>query len=167
MSANIPFCEKEAAVIAAVRRGAWEEELRAHVSACSACADAALVAQALGDMHASDLSEAQVPSAGWLWWRMQLRAKREAADRATQPITLIEQMTLACIALSAVGLCVWNWRWIYAGLASVGNATHFTHFSLQQFVATAWDKAGPLALASCGAFVIFLSVIVYLIWAEE
>jgi hypothetical protein len=167
MSVKPPICEKEFAVIAAVRRGAWEEELRAHAAACPVCSEVVLVAQALGEMHAADLSEARVPAAGWMWWRMQLRAKREAGERATQPITLIERVTYACIAFSAIGLCLWNWHSIFAWFASLGSATRLADFSIEQFVAAAWDKAGLLALISCGGFLIFLSFIAYLIWADE
>lgn len=167
MSTNLPFCQKEPAVIAAVRRGAWEEELRAHAAACPVCSEVALVARALGEMHAAGLADARVPSAGWMWWRMQLRAKREAGERATQPITLIERVTYACIALSAIGLCLWNWHSIYAWFASLGSAAHVANFSIEQFIAAAWDKAGLLMLISCGGFVIILSFIAYLIWADE
>lgn len=167
MNANAPFCEREQAVIAAVRRGSWEPELRAHVASCAVCSEVALVAQALGEMHAVDLAEAQIPSAGWMWWRMQLRAKREAGERATQPITLIERVTYACIALSVAGLCLWNWHSIYAWFTSLGGATHIPNFSIEQFVAAAWDKAGLLTLVSCGGFLIFLGFIAYLIWADE
>lgn len=167
MSMNAPFCEKEAAVIDAVRRGQWEEGLREHAASCSACSDAALAAQALREMQSADLAEARLPSAGWMWWRMQLRAKRMAAERATQPITLIEQVTYACIALSSIGLCIWNWHAIRAWFATFGVSSRLTSFSIQAFIASLWDKAGVLTLVSCGAFLIFLSFIVYLLWAEE
>lgn len=167
MSANLPFCERESAVIEAVRRGQCDDDLRVHVAACPACSDAALAARALREMHAADLAQAQVPSAGWMWWRMQLRAKREAADRATQPITLIEQVTYVCIALSAIGLFVWNWRAISAWFGSLGAASRLSSFSIHGFLASQWENAGVLTLVCAAGSVLIFGLVAYLIWVEE
>ena len=167
MNATVPFCEKEAAVIEAVRRGAWEDDLRAHAAECASCADAALAAEALRTMQASDMVEARVPSAGWMWWRMQLRAKREAAERATQPITLIEQLTYACIALSAIGVVVWNWRAILGWFGSLASVSHSANLSIQGFFLSVWEKTGVLSLFCAGALVLFCTLAAYFIFAEE
>jgi len=167
MNANVPFCENEAAVIEAVRRGAWEEDLRAHAAGCSACADAALAARVLREMQAGAIAEARVPAAGWMWWRMQLRAKREAAERATQPITLIEQLTYACIALSAIGVVVWNWRAILGWFGSLGAASHWANLSIQGFFVSVWEKTGVLSLFCAGALILLCSLAAYFIFAEE
>jgi hypothetical protein len=171
MNANISFCEKEAAVIEAVRRGVWDGDLRAHASDCQACSDAVLAAETLRTMQASDLVDAQVPSAGWMWWRMQLRAKREAAERVTQPITLIQQATYACIALSAIGLAVWNWRAIATWFGLLGGVSHSAslsiHGAIQGFFVSVWERLGVLSLLGAGGLVLFCSVVAYFIFAEE
>src|SRR5450755_2311228 len=121
---NLQHCEKETLIIEAARRGFWEEDLRAHAAECPVCSDAALAAQFLQEMQHADLAEVKVPSAGWMWWRAQLLAKRAAAERVTQPITLVEQMAGACAVLSAVGLFVWQWHSIRAWFATFAGARH-------------------------------------------
>jgi hypothetical protein len=164
---NLQHCEKESLVIEATRRGYWEEELRAHAADCTVCGDAALAAQFLQEMQAADLADVKVPSAGWMWWRAQLMAKRAAAERATQPITLVEQMAGACAALSLIGVLVWQWHSIRAWVASLGGTWHSGSFAAYAFVANRLQESSMLVIFSASAFLIFLAVAAYLIWAEE
>jgi hypothetical protein len=165
---NMPFyCEKEPMVIEAVRRGRWEESLQAHAQDCPVCADAVLAARFLEEMRVADLLEAKVPDAGWMWWRAQLRARREAARRATQPITLVEHLACACAALSLAGLCVWQWRSIRAWLASGRVAWHLGGDSVQSFFVSAWEKSGPLLVFGAAAILILFSFVALLIWADD
>ncbi len=164
---NPVSCEKEPIVIEAVRNGRWEEELRAHVAGCQACADAALAAGFLLEMQEADLAAVKVPSAGWMWWRAQLRAKRAAAERATQPITLVEEMAYASVVLSLIGLCIWNWRAIRAWLSTFVGAWRIDSGSLQAFALNLWANSNLLIIFSAAAFVVFLGFAAYLIWAEE
>jgi hypothetical protein len=97
-------CEFEAEVLAAVVEGRWPEradrELRAHAEACGICADVAAVAAAM-DADRDDLrTAAALPDAGRVWWKAQLRARREAAKVAGRPITAAQVLALA----SAAGL---------------------------------------------------------------
>ena len=73
-------CRFEADVLAAVAAGSWDhapEELKAHVTTCGTCSDLALVSQLLKTDHAAMVAEANVPSAGQVWWRAQMRARQE------------------------------------------------------------------------------------------
>jgi hypothetical protein len=164
---NLQHCEKETLIIEAARRGFWEEDLRAHAAECSVCSDAALAAQFLQEMQHADLAEVKVPSAGWMWWRAQLLAKRAAAERVTQPITLVEEMAGACAVLSVVGLLVWQWHSIRAWLAMFAGTRHLSSSSAQELVVNLWGKSNVLMIASAGAFLVVLSLAAYLIWAEE
>jgi hypothetical protein len=160
-------CEKENAVLEAIRLGQWQEELREHVADCPSCADAALAAQFLQDVRESDLASTRVPSAGWMWWRAQLRAKREAAERIVEPITIVERVAYVFAALSIAGLIFWNWSSIRAWLSPVGGAWKLTSLSAQSYLLALWEKSGFLMVVGAGALVLFLSLIAYLIWAEE
>lgn len=165
---NMPMhCEKEPVVIEAVRRGRWDESLHAHAQDCSICADAVLAAHFLREMQATDLAEARVPDAGWMWWRAQLRARRAAAQRATQPITLVEHLACACAALSLAGLCIWQWRSIRAWFASGRVAWHLGGYSVQSFFLSVWEKSDALLIFSAAAILIFLSFMAVLIWADD
>jgi len=97
-------CGREAEVLAAVLEGRWPEradhELTEHAAACSVCAEAAAVAAALEADREDLRARAAVPEAGRVWWRAQLRARREAAKVAGRPITAAQILALA----SAAGL---------------------------------------------------------------
>lgn len=165
---NTPMhCDKEAIVIEAVRRGQWEENLRVHAQDCPVCADALLATHFLCEMQTADLAGARVPDAGWMWWRAQLRAKHTAAQRATQPITLVEHLAWTCAALSLAGLCIWQWRSIRAWFVSGRIAWYLGRDSVQSFLVSAWEKSGALLIFSAAAILIFFSFLALLIWADD
>jgi hypothetical protein len=93
-------CAREADVVDALMAGRWPEtcdaELRSHVSTCAFCTDLVTVALPLLEDHHASVQSAQVPSGAIVWWRAQLRARREAADAANRPITVAQ-----CVALVA------------------------------------------------------------------
>jgi hypothetical protein len=123
-----PFeCGKEKLIIAAVRTGLWDADLRQHRASCPACSEAAIAARLLNEMRSCDEAEARIPDAGLMWWKAQLLEKREAAERATQPINFAERFAYAWAAICFVGICVWRWAAIRAWLSSVWNGrTSFT-----------------------------------------
>ena len=83
-------CEFESEVLAAVMEARWPEcagaELRAHVEECAICRDVAATAAAFEADRETLRAEAALPDAGLVWWRAQLRARREAAKVAGRPI---------------------------------------------------------------------------------
>lgn len=92
------LCKREAEVISALRQRNWSEELRAHVAGCEECAETMTVT-------AFCLSEAEpetAPDAGLMWRRMELRLKREQAERAMLPAVWAGRAALAAIMLCAV-----------------------------------------------------------------
>lgn len=154
-------------VIEAVRRGQWDESLHAHAQDCPACADAVLVTHFLREMQATDLAEARVPGAGWMWWRAQLRARRADAQRATQPITLAARLAFACAALSLAGLCFWQWRSIRACFVFGRVAWYLGRDSVQSFFVSVWEKSDALLIFGAATLLIFLSFVAVLIWADD
>lgn len=97
-------CEFEAEALAAALQSRWPERvdaaLRAHVAGCAICSDVVAVAGAID--AARERMGVAVPDSGQVWWRAQLRARREAAEAAGRPITAIQAIAFAC----AVGLLV-------------------------------------------------------------
>jgi hypothetical protein len=164
---NLQNCEKETLVIEAARSGYWEEELRAHVADCTVCADAVLAAQFLREMQDADLAEVKVPSSGWMWWRAQLMAKRAAAERATEPITLVEQIAGACGLLSAIGILIWQWHAIRTWIASLGGTWQSGSYAAYTVVASRVQESSLLVMVSAGAFLVVLGFAAYLIWADD
>ena len=76
------------------------------VDGCPSCAEVAAIAQAFTDERNALMQQAQVPSSAIVWWRAQMRSRREAAEAAAQPITWAQGLVLACAAgilVAAVG----------------------------------------------------------------
>jgi hypothetical protein len=101
-------CEFEAEVLAAVVESRWPgaagASLREHVAGCAICSDVAAVAGAIDTARRESRSTATVPDSGHVWWRAQLRARREAAEAAGRPITAAQLIAFAC-AVGLLGAC--------------------------------------------------------------
>jgi hypothetical protein len=126
-------CRREAEVLPAVLEGRWpgraEEELREHAARCSVCAEAAAVAGALEADAESLRASATVPEAGRVWWRSQLRARREAAKTAGRPITAAQVLAVAGAA-GLGGACF--------GATSQWFQGALRDFAVQPFMAEHW-----------------------------
>jgi hypothetical protein len=115
-------CEKEMRVIQSVRTGFWDADLEQHVATCRACAEAAFAARLLNEMRAEDEAQARIPDSRVMWCKAQLLAKREAGERATQPISLVERFAYALAIVGVIGACVWQWGAIRDRLAALGSS---------------------------------------------
>ena len=93
---KVPQCEREQAVTEMLQRGHWPEAcdpaLRAHVENCAVCSEVVLVTRLLREEHAFLSADMKLPDAGLVWWKAQLRARREAANLVMRPIALAEQI---------------------------------------------------------------------------
>lgn len=92
-------CPREAALLeslAAAGPDACAGDLLTHVAGCASCAALTEVVARLRDERRASIHEAQLPSSATMWWRLQRRARREEADRAMRPITVVQAITLAC-----------------------------------------------------------------------
>ncbi len=116
-------CEFEAEALAAVLESRWPEQadapLRGHVAGCPICSDLVAVAGAMTEVRDEMRARAVVPDSGLVWWRAQLRARREAAQAAGRPITAVQLIAFACL-VAFLGACfgaasTWfqsTFRWI-------------------------------------------------------
>jgi hypothetical protein len=69
----------------------------------------AIVAEAMAAEAATAASEAQPPSSAIVWWRAQMRARREATELAQKPITIVHALSIATgvgLMLSLVGYAI-------------------------------------------------------------
>ena len=146
-------CRYEADVLAAVADGSWDhasEELKAHVTTCGACSDLALVSQLLKTDHAAIVAEANVPSAGQVWWRAQIRARAEAAEAAARPLFVAQ--AVACAAVMGVLVALVTWLWPAGGW-------HFVSTQPSELSLTAW--------VAIGAWLVIAPVALYLVFARD
>jgi hypothetical protein len=112
-------CCREADVIDALTSQRWPDrvdaELRAHVAACSICADVLQVAAALAeDRDAALVDAAQLPSADLVWFRAQARARADATREAARPIAIMQALGLAgatgVVSLLIGVVAYWVWQ---------------------------------------------------------
>jgi hypothetical protein len=163
-------CVREEELVEALQSGRWPETadpvLRQHVEGCASCADLLAVAAPLLDEHHALAREAQVPSSAIVWWRAQMRSKREAAQTAAQPITVVQGITFACIAgllATALGFFVPTFR---SAIGRVADAAG----SWSTLPLPAVSLASPVvlaAIAAIGLCAIVLPVALYFTLHED
>ena len=106
-------CAREQDVLDVIAARRWPErcdaELREHVTSCAICADVVEVVGALTDSHDAIWPHVQVPSSANVWWRAQLRARQEAARKASRPITVV-QVAASLVALVVVAAALYAIR---------------------------------------------------------
>ena len=154
-------CPREQDILEAVAAGHWPQgcdaELRAHVEACPACADLATVAGALHEERQHAWQEARVPSAARVWWRAELRARREAARKATQPITLIQGLAGACAAGLVLAIIELTWPRLWQSFSVLGGLKAYILVPEVQ-----WSLA--LAIAAC---LVLAPLALYFVFSDE
>jgi hypothetical protein len=101
-------CQFEADVLAAVVQSRWPDhvdtELREHAAGCPICSDVAAIAGQFEMAGEAERAVATVPDAGRVWWRAEMRARREAVQAAGRPITAAQVIAFAC-AVGLLGAC--------------------------------------------------------------
>ena len=158
-------CEFEADVLSAVLQSRWperaEDGLREHVKTCAICSDVAAVAGAI-ECAREDTAPRALPESGLVWWKAQMRARREALETVARPITAIQVAAFAC-ALVLMGACIGaTSNWFQSGLKWV--SAELAGFDLNTFIPYAAALiSGHVLLALCMVAMVFLvPVAVYL-----
>ncbi len=175
-------CEKEQDVLQGVRSGGWpgrgqgapEDLLQRHAANCPVCADVALVAQFLQQEDEAAKAEASLPGAGLIWWKAQLLARRAAAERAIEPIAMVEKVACACGVLSLLGTGIWQWPQIHGWLKRLIDLRRWSDFWgpndhwARDFLLSLWSQpSNYLLMMSVGGFLAFMVFVLYTVWAEE
>jgi hypothetical protein len=121
-------CPREKEVRELVLRGQWsdanagacpgalDDDLRAHVAGCRACADLVLVMTAFRSARTGSAAAASPGSAGVVWWRAQLRKRQTAMDQIARPVLGAQifawSITLAIAVVFAVTQARNGLRWL-------------------------------------------------------
>ena len=155
-------CDREPIAIEAARSGSWDEELRGHVSNCRNCADATAAYSFLKQLELPDCHCHELPGAGQMWWKMQIRARREAIELAARPISLLQTTLLVLAALSFACLCLWQWGSFGRWFDSLGAGWHFNPAPFQEFVVNVWSSWNYFVAAGFGAVAILVTLVVWL-----
>ena len=119
-------CGSEADVLQAVVGGQWPDEcdrgLRAHVAGCAVCRDLVAVAPLIDADRLALERVANVPSAGTVWYRAQLRMRADAQQQAVRPVHLTASLAAACTFGLLAGALTLGREWVrgvFAQLADV------------------------------------------------
>jgi len=178
---KISQCDREQQVLDALQSGRWAgpwgEEIRRHAAACAVCSEVVLVAEALRYQGELAQTEVRLPSAGLVWWKAQLAARRAAEERAAQPIAWVERMGQVFGALALLRLGFWQWPRILGWLggsrslmrmpeSSAGIADWAREF-LRSFAQGFGRSPGYLLLVSVGVFLTLVAFSAYAVWREE
>ncbi len=159
-------CVREPEVTAALRSGAWpaacEPALRQHVAECSQCGETVLLTQAFLGARAQAVAETPAVSAGALWWRAQLRRRREAVERVTRPIVLVEIVAVLA-TLAALGVSAWLW------VGTMGMPSWLPGLAEARAALPTWFDRGFVTLAIAGAATLALlgGLTLYLVAEKE
>ncbi|PYT79236.1 MAG: hypothetical protein DMG40_17130 [Acidobacteria bacterium] len=175
---NLFCCTSEMALEATLRQGRWphacDPDLRAHVDGCRDCQELVLIAQALQRARSNreqpaGLHLARVSgSPGLLWWRAQLRRRKEAIQRVSEPVSLAEKVGFVGL-LAAFLVAIWQWG-RFADLLSLfqsfsnSGLSELKDFWAASFGASFWMTV--LGVAALGALVFFATLAVFLLKDE-
>ena len=143
-------CESEADVLAAAMAGPLNTHWTEHVRGCALCAEVVSVAAAV---RQSEPTVPALPSAEAIWWRAQLRARREAVKAAERPITAAHAIAFGA-AMGLFGAC-------FGAMSSgVQLAVAQTIALLRQAFAGAGVYA-PLLAAGAGAMILAVPLAIW------
>lgn len=143
--------------------GAWDDSLRHHVQTCSECRDYAVVHQAFRAERRATMDTIPAVSPGVIWWRAQLRKRKEALELLGKPTSIAGRLAFLSTVVLAFVFFVWQgthvsewWKWI--SNLSTSSASHFESFWT---IPSGWSLLLPLSmlglLALLGGFALYLA----------
>ncbi len=167
-----PPCPREAELVDTLQTSppsALDDSLREHAAGCASCGDTLAVVSALLGEHHTLMHEAAVPSSAIVWWRAQMRSRREAAATASRPISFVQGVALACAAgllATLLGIFVPAFRQATVWIANAANGWSALSLPIGtgEFVANPLVLAGVAAVALCA---LVLPVALYFAFHED
>ncbi len=141
-------CPREQEIVDLVRAGRWpdscDDETRAHVAACAPCGESVHVASLLTNDYRAAVRTARVPTSGLVWWRVQRRAREEAARNAARVVTLVQGICVVIGVAVALGIASRAFSFAPKELLSV---TTLSQWSLPLLLALMiWLTLAPVAV---------------------
>lgn len=164
-------CPREHELFDALQSARWPESdasLAAHVKACASCTDLLRVVAPLLDERRALMQEAAVPSSAIVWWRAQMRSRREAAERAAQPVSFVQGIVLACAAgllATTLGIFVPTFRRSISWIAQTAGG-----WSGLSLPVTSDALANPIVVAALAALAfcaLVVPVALYFAFADD
>lgn len=163
-------CTRETDVVRALFDGRLERDadLRAHVVACAACGETAMVATLLRADRDASLADVHVPAAGQVWWRAAIRARLDATQAAARPLTWAHGVAGACAAGLAAATVTMGWPtvaafgdWLTERTDGLGPGA----LAAAQLAAVMLQRTIPIGIAA--ALLLVAPIALYLAFADR
>ncbi|MCC6389846.1 MAG: hypothetical protein IT167_04520 [Bryobacterales bacterium] len=108
------FCPEESRMLEALKMGSLPPELEAHAERCRACTETRLVS----DFLAAEATVV-VPPPGLVYWKSELRARREQAELALRPARRMQAAAVVVLpAMAIAGAAMYSGSaWVTAASA--------------------------------------------------
>jgi hypothetical protein len=103
---EMPGCEREPEVVRALASGGLPEDLLQHTEACPVCSEVRSINLELQHL-VRDTGEEPLESAASLWWRLNLRMRRDKVNRAKLPLVWMGRICAATVLL-AMFFALWQ-----------------------------------------------------------
>jgi len=161
-----PPCEREPEVLEAVQSGRLTE-LHTHLAACPTCADLVLVLESMqkdGDMVAADV---RIPSAGLVWFKAQLRARREATAEALQPVSVAEKVAYTSVLAGLIAALAWEWPQFGKWFGNLDLAASVADYKFQGLLPGFMSLQSGFAIGIGTAFFCLMVFVVYAALADR
>ena len=127
------------------------------------CADVALVAEYLAPQGELARAEAALPNPGVIWWRAHVLARREAAERATQPIAIAQRVACASGIAALLVAVVLQWSKLHDWLLRSVERSRFG-----DVMAGLWTgPSNTVFVMGLGACLALAAFVLYIVWAGE
>jgi len=160
-------CSRESETVRAAWSGTspagFDEDLHQHVRSCAVCREAVQLAGVFRADREAATREARIPAPGLVWWRAQLRARREAAVVAERPVAVAHGLAVVAAFAAAAGV-VWallpSVRAFFAGVASGLPAAGDLLPSLPSATGAFSNFSAWSLLAQPGILVVFAATLV-------
>ena len=165
-------CLREPDAFEAAALGQWpdriDDDLRAHVGTCAACAEVIAVTLALQEERREAVRSTSIPRAELVWWRAERRAREEAARAAARPIALAHLVAVACAGAASLMLIGGVFGWLRIWAAGLGDSVAAIGAASSVFpdLATLAQWSLPLAIG-LAAWLVLAPVAVYLTVVDD
>lgn len=122
-------CQRTAEIDEMLHLGHWPQaagaELRQHVLACRVCGERVRVTEALRQMRADSMHVVRLEPPALVWWRAQLRRRREVMQQVETPMRaqMLAVLAVVCVGMGLAfelsgGVPAWR-AWVTAGAGTV------------------------------------------------
>lgn len=143
------ICDYENGVVKVLNSGFITEEIKTHLASCANCREAAKIVKFFRHNLIKESKSKPLPAAGLIWWKSQLREKQRNAVRISQPMAIVQAVSIAIF----IGLFIWLVNTETFQLSQFGAAVNRVFAALEEvlvFLAT-----GIICFLIIGATLIF------------